>query len=145
MNNSITNWIGNQVTGYLFAASISLVFMVIKLVLRHFTHLAIRHKQDVWAAIVWFGVDVSVFTLSLCIASNIPNKKGLTYQQTTWWYVVLIVCTGVSAFCYARFMKRKKLIKLRIPLTDFRSFSWLSAAWFFGYAFFLPTLGALAN
>jgi uncharacterized membrane protein YidH (DUF202 family) len=142
--NGIVDWITHQMTGNLFAASISLIFIVTKLFVRYITHLTIKHKYDFWAALVWFGVDISVFTLSLCMTSNIPNKKGFTYQGAVWWYILLLISTLLSAFCYARFLKRKKVLKDKAPIKDLRSCLWLSTAWFFGYAFFLPTVGTLA-
>lgn len=145
------NQLMHGITGEYFAPVIGLMYILVKIALRHLIHKAIDHTYDLWGVIAWFSVDITLLSLSVCAASNVPAKRGLSHQESIFWYVAFIFFFIIAAFCYLFFVKRrnkldkgKKSKKDQVhPYKDLRLTIYLSAGWFIGFGWFWATLRAL--
>src|SRR5947209_5082124 len=146
------------ITGEFFAPVIGLVYILVKVVLRHIIHKAIDHDYDFWGVIAWFSVDITLLSLSVCAASNVPAKLALSHQESIFWYLAFVFFFIMAAFCYLFFVKRKNRLEKEMgkdkkgkkdkkdkvpPYKDLRLSFYLSTGWFIGFAWFWATLRAL--
>lgn len=138
------------IVGDYFAPVIGLAYILMKIVLRHIIHKAIDHSYDLWGVIAWFSVDITLLSLAVCAASNVPAKRGFSQQQSVMWYVTFVFFFIIAAFCYLFFVKRrnrldkgkKKRDHIR-PYKDLGLSLYLSFGWFIGFGWFWATLRAL--
>jgi hypothetical protein len=133
----------NSLTGNLFGAAISLFYLIAKLTIRLIVHRLVRQPYDKWGTFAWFSVDVAVLTLALCISSRVTERLNFTYEEAAWWYLLLGFSIMISSLCYGDFLRQKKKLKKTFPLKNWRLATCLTVDWFFGLAFFLPTINAL--
>jgi H+/Cl- antiporter ClcA len=136
-----------------FAPSIGLIYILVKITLRHIIHKAIDHNYDVWGVISWFSVDITLLSLSVCTVANAPYNRGLNREESILWYLAFVFFFIIATFCYLFFVKRrdkldkgKKSKKDKIqPYKDLRLSFYLSAGWFIGFAWFWVTLTSLKS
>ena len=143
--NALVNSVVDSVTGNLFAASISLFYLIAKLTIRLIVHRLVKQPYDKWGTFAWFSVDIAVLTLALCISSHVTERLQFTYEQTVWWYLLLGFSIVIAALAYAQFIQHRKKVKKVFPLRSLRLATCLTIDWFFGLAFFLPTINALTK
>lgn len=134
-----------------FAPAVGLIYILVKIALRHIIHKAIDHNYDVWGVMSWFSVDITLLSLSVSIASNAPTRQGYDREWIIFWYLAFGFCFIIAAFCYLFFVKHKdkldkgkKSKKDKIqPYKDLRLSIYMSIGWLIGFAWFWATLRAL--
>lgn len=89
----------------LFAVIMGVVFLLAKMLIRWITRRLAEIAFDTREAMAWFGVDLSVLSLSIWIAANIPRRSGLSSTESTVAYVFLLCVTLCVSAVYKRYLR----------------------------------------
>ena len=135
----------NALMGSYSIPVIGLTYIVFKLLIKHLIHKAIDHDFDLWDVIAWFSVDVTLLSLSVCAASDVPRRLNLTPQEALYWYIIFIFFCVLNSFCYLFFTKRRDSLQKIRPYKDWKLSALLSFSWLIGFAWFWGTLDALKS
>jgi hypothetical protein len=82
-----------------------LVFVFVKLVVKRIAKRLAFQQFDGREAVAFFGVDLSVLTLSVWIALGVPKRMNLSEKQTVIAYTVLIILIFCTACIYKRYLR----------------------------------------
>jgi hypothetical protein len=124
---------------------IGLTYIVIKLLIKHLIHKAIDHEFDFWDVMAWFSVDVTLLSISVSIATDVPAKLNMRGPVITYFYIIFIVFCALNSFCYLFFTKRRDNLQKIRPYKDWKLAALLSISWLIGFAWFWGTLDALKS
>lgn len=122
-----------------------LTYIVVKLFIKHIIHKAIDHEFDLWDVFAWFGVDITLLSLSISAASKIHAKPklNLTGEAAYFFYFIFTVFVLFNAVLYLFFTKRRDSLNKLRPYKDWKLGILLSFSWLIGFAWFWGVLDAL--
>lgn len=135
--------LASSFTDNYFVLFISLSYMLISLIVKSIVHGLINYRNDLWIVFAWTSIDISMITLAVCIGSNIPKHRGLSYNETAFWYLGLAFCVVMAALFYGLYVKLKNNDRDRTLFRLFKLGLYMTLNWLFGFAFFVPTLNGL--
>src|SRR5712672_3116871 len=88
-----------------FAPFMGLVFVFAKLVIKAISKRLALQQFDGREAFAFFGVDLSVLSLSVWIALGVHKRLGLNDKETVVVYVILVMFVFLTACIYKRHLK----------------------------------------
>jgi hypothetical protein len=89
----------------LFVVLMGIMFLVLKLGIRRVTRRLAGLPFDTRDAIAWFGVDLSVLSLSIWIAADLPQAIGLSSKESTLVYMFLAAFVVGTSAAYKRYLR----------------------------------------
>lgn len=127
-------YIINKLSGPLYLPSISLFYLLVKIMIRHILKVLLKSHFDLWDTLSWFAVDIALLSLALSISLHVPDKMGFGYEQSVIWYLAFGALFIICCLCYAYTLQQKhapqpdsclKIFVRRSLFAGVLSFSWL--------------------
>lgn len=120
-------------------------YIAAKIFIKTMIHRLAAHQSpiDNWTTYVWTSVDLSFLSVSISIATNLPERANFDYHMSVAWYIVICTCFILSCLMYGLFVMNRQKLNGVNPLTSRRLLFNMSGCGFFGIVPFFETINRL--